>query len=149
MGFITSEFDSVRNLQKETHDDGSVIYTHNGLPHRNDGPAIITADGSQHWYRNGERHRENGPAIEFADGSRHWYQNDALHRARGAAIEEPDGTRHWYHHGQVIALDDKAGFDFLRNQRANRHVQADSSRLANGEPLAQERMLTLDRGMGL
>ena len=79
MGAITNEFDSVRFLQKETLDDGSIIYTHNGLPHRTCGPAIITADGSQHWYRNGERHRENGPAIEFADGSRHWYQNDALH----------------------------------------------------------------------
>lgn len=59
--------------KKETHDDGSVIYTHNGVPHRNDGPAIIAADGSQHWYRNGERHRENGPAIEFAGRFRHRY----------------------------------------------------------------------------
>jgi hypothetical protein len=87
--------------------------------------------------------------MEFADGSRHWYQNDRLHRARGAAVEEPDGTRHWYHHGTLIALDDEAGHKFLNRQRAQRYVDTDRAKIANGEPLDRERMITLDRGMGL
>lgn len=149
MGQLSQYFDTVRNLQMETHEDGSVIYTHEGVPHRHDGPAIISSNGTQMWFRHGERHRENGPAVEFADGSKHWYQNNVLHRARGAAIEEADGTRHWYHQGQLIALDDKAGYEYLTQQAAQKYARRDLASIANGEPLNRERMLTLDRGMSL
>lgn len=149
MGQLSQYFDTVRNLVKETFEDGSVAYTHNGLWHREDGPAVIDAEGTKMWFRHGERHREDGPAQEYADGSRHWFQNDVLHRDRGAAIEEPNGTRHWYHHGKLIALDDEAGHKFLNRQRAQRYVDADRAKIANGEPLDRERMITLDRGMSL
>ena len=149
MGTLTQYFDNVRNIQMETFEDGSVVYTHNGLWHRHDGPAIINGNGDKTWYRHGELHREDGPAVEFADGSRHWYQNNALHRDRAAAIEEPDGTRHWYHHGKLVALDDEAGHKFLNRQRAQRYVDADRAKIANGEPLDRERMVTLHRGISL
>lgn len=147
MGELSQYFDSVRNIVKETFEDGSVAYTYNGTLHRHDGPAVIDADGTKMWYRHGERHREDGPAQEFADGSRHWYQNNVLHRDRGAAIEEPNGTRHWYHHGNLIALDDEAGHKFLNRQRAQRYVDADLAKIANGEMPGRERSLSL--GLGL
>ena len=148
MGSLSQYFDSVTNIVKETFDNGSVIYTHNGVPHRHDGPAMINADGTQMWFRHGERHREDGPAIEYADGSKHWYQNNVLHRARGAAIEEPNGTRHWYHHGQVIAHDDKAGYEYLTQQAAAKYAQRDLAAMARGEGPGRERGLSLGIGLG-
>jgi hypothetical protein len=45
----------------------------NGVPHRNDGPAIIWVNGSKCWYQKGKLHREDGPAIEYKDGHKRWY----------------------------------------------------------------------------
>ena len=44
----------------------------NDLAHREDGPAIITADGTKYWCRNGRTHREDGPAIERSNGHNRW-----------------------------------------------------------------------------
>lgn len=149
MSRISRLFDSVRNIIKESDDAGNAYFKRDGELHREDGPAVELADGTRMWFQNGERHRVDGPAIEHADGSRHWYQNNVLHRNRGAAIEDADGTRNWYHHGNLIALDDKAGFEYLTQQAAQKYARRDITRIASGEPLGQERMLTLDRGMGL
>jgi hypothetical protein len=127
MGAVTKEFDSVRHIDREDYEDGSITYRYNGVVHRQDGPAIIHADGTKMWYRHGERHRENGPAMEFSDGSRHWYQNNQLHRDDGAAIEEPNGTRHWYHHGRLIVLNDEAGYKFLNTAAETRLFARDIS----------------------
>ncbi|WP_374555157.1 hypothetical protein [Aquitalea pelogenes] len=40
------------------------IWYKDGLPHREDGPAIESSY-SKEWFINGDRHREDGPAIEF------------------------------------------------------------------------------------
>ena len=47
----------------------------NGVPHRENGPAIEYVDGAKRWYLNGKWHRENGPAIENANGDKRWYLN--------------------------------------------------------------------------
>lgn len=51
-------------------------WTLNGVPHREDGPAIEYPDGDQRWYRNGGYHREDGPAVENASGTREWWLDD-------------------------------------------------------------------------
>src|SRR6056300_228359 len=43
--------------------------------HREDGPAVVSADGDKEWYLNNKLHREDGPAIEYADGDKLWYLN--------------------------------------------------------------------------
>jgi hypothetical protein len=47
-----------------------------GQWHREDGPAIESADGDKEWYINGKRHREDGPAIERADGYKEYWINN-------------------------------------------------------------------------
>ena len=33
------------------------------------------ANGNQHWYKNKKGHREDGPAIISADGTKSWFIN--------------------------------------------------------------------------
>lgn len=62
---ILTETDIVIKITEE-----EVMWTRNGRPHREGGPAIEKSDGSRVWYLNGKRHREDGPAYEWAGGSR-------------------------------------------------------------------------------
>ncbi|WP_310645946.1 hypothetical protein [Limnohabitans sp.] len=49
------------------------IWYKDGVPHREDGPAIESSYSSE-WYFNGKLHREDGPAIEFPfDKSKRWF----------------------------------------------------------------------------
>lgn len=61
-----------------TVDEGDVYwYKHNThILHREEGPAIVTADNSKHWFKNGKRHRLDGPAVEYCNGLRLWYVED-------------------------------------------------------------------------
>jgi len=54
---------------------GTTIWVVNGEYHREDGPAIETAEGSKFWWVNGELHREDGPAVVLDDGSKFWWLN--------------------------------------------------------------------------
>jgi len=74
-----------------------------GELHREDGPAIETADGYKQWYLNGKCHREDGPAIENADGYKAWWLNGKRHREDAPAIEFADGTKEWYLNGEELA----------------------------------------------
>ena len=50
---------------------GTVYYLNkDGLLHREDGPALITAHGTLKWAINGKLHREDGPAITWPGGVR-------------------------------------------------------------------------------
>jgi len=49
------------------------FYYKDGELHREDGPAVESADGGKEWYQKGKRHREDGPAIEYADGDKSWW----------------------------------------------------------------------------
>ncbi len=55
--------------------DGNLIYSKDGLFHREDGPAVIHANGTKEWYINGNRHREDGPAVIHAIGTKEWWVN--------------------------------------------------------------------------
>lgn len=79
-----------------------VLRNRNGLPHRDDGPAIIRTDGRQYWYRNGKQHRDDGPAVILSDGTHCWYRNGKLHRENGPAIICPDGAQEWYRYDMRI-----------------------------------------------
>jgi len=67
----------------------------NGLPHREDGPAIELDNGDKFWYFHGKIHRDNGPAIEGADGYEGWYRHHKLHRLGGPAVVFEDGSKSW------------------------------------------------------
>ncbi len=75
-----------------------------GLPHREDGPAIEFSYGCKIWYCNGLRHREDGPAVEWADGHKEWYRNGERHREDGPAIEWADGDKQWWVNNQFQFL---------------------------------------------
>jgi hypothetical protein len=44
-----------------------------GKLHREDGPAVMSANGAQGWFLNGKRHRENGPAVVYQNGATEWW----------------------------------------------------------------------------
>lgn len=59
-----------------TINDGEAIkWIHNGLVHREDGPAVVSKNGDLEWYVNGLRHREDGPAIMRINGRKEWWLN--------------------------------------------------------------------------
>jgi len=66
-------------IMLEAPENGSIssfwyIY---GVPHRIDGPAVISNDGNKLWWReHGELHREDGPAyVDKSTGVGVWYEN--------------------------------------------------------------------------
>jgi len=87
---------SYKTYKVRVYGSGDIHWYLNGNLHREDGPAIESADGEKHWYLNGKRHREDGPASEYADGTRYWFLNGKFHREDGPAIEDADGTKSWY-----------------------------------------------------
>lgn len=76
-------------------------YFHNGLPHRDDGPAKIYPDGSEEWYQHGLRHRDDGPAITRR-GHREWYQYGLRHRDRSPAVKIDGQKSLWFIRGKKV-----------------------------------------------
>jgi len=85
---------------------GNVYWRLNGKLHREDGPAIESADGSKFWYVNGELHRSDGPAREWANGDKEWYVNGDRHRLDGPACEYASGDKWWYIDGVKYTEED-------------------------------------------
>ena len=50
------------------------IHYHKGLPHNNDGPAVIYENGAKEWLCHGLLHRLDGPAVIKRNGIE-WYLN--------------------------------------------------------------------------
>lgn len=67
--------------------------------HRDNAPAVISAQGWESWYSMGKLHRTDGPAETFSDGTKMWYQDGLLHRIDGPACEYADGTQLWLVNG--------------------------------------------------
>jgi hypothetical protein len=62
------------------HRNGEKVYSKNGKPHREDGPAIIWNDGVyEAWYSNGLFHRVDGPARKWANGTEEFWLNDMFY----------------------------------------------------------------------
>lgn len=51
----------------------SIKHYVNGQLHRDDGPAVESANGSKEWWKNGKRSRIDGPAVELANGTKEWW----------------------------------------------------------------------------
>lgn len=87
-------------IETKTTSNGSRVWLKDGQPHREDGPAVITATGAKGWYIDGKKHRDSGPAIEDATGTKFWYLHGVWHREDGPAAEYPDGKKEWARNGQ-------------------------------------------------
>ena len=57
--------------------------------------------GKEKWYHNGLLHREDGPAVEWVDGTKQWYQNGLLHRIDGPATS-CKGKLGWWYRGKFL-----------------------------------------------
>jgi hypothetical protein len=66
----------------------------------------IDSDGTKQWYNvQGQLHREDGPALETADGKRCWFINGGHHREDGPACEldyDVDSRKSWWINGKKI-----------------------------------------------
>jgi hypothetical protein len=60
------------------------IWTHNGLLHRVDGPAVVEGQ-HETWWLYGRKHRDDGPAV-MRPGAREWWSKGKLHRDFGPAV---------------------------------------------------------------
>ena len=81
---------------------GTQEWHQNGLLHRLDGPAVMTARGNKYWYQNGQLHRLDGPAAVWDSGAQAWHQNGLLHRLDGPAVVWTDGSLEWYIDGVCL-----------------------------------------------
>lgn len=91
-----------------TETEHKVEYHLDGKLHREDGPAIVTADGYEAWYMYGKLHREGGPAVSRKDGYQVWYRWGSYHREDGPAIVWPDGTQEYRVYGKIHREDGPA-----------------------------------------
>ena len=81
--------------------DGSVLWYKDGELHREDGPAEITESGDQFWFKNGQQHREGGPAYIGAYGGESWIVDGTIHREDGPAYTDINGTKIWIRKGMT------------------------------------------------
>ena len=91
---------------------GDKTYYLNDILHREDGPAVESANGNKAWYKNGQCHREDGPAIERTNGDKLWYKNGKLHREDGPAIELTGGEKAWYLNDKCYGYNNDFNDDF-------------------------------------
>jgi|TARA_B110000908_G_scaffold56864_1_gene69213 hypothetical protein len=57
----------------KVYDNGTTHYSHEGLRHREDGPAVTEVSGYRAYYKKGNLHREDGPAVENLGGTCYYY----------------------------------------------------------------------------
>ena len=74
-----------------------------GLPHREDGPAIIRKGGTKEWKIDGRFHREDGPAIERPDGTKEWFKHNDRHREDGPAVESANGSSEYWLEDRIMS----------------------------------------------
>jgi len=91
---------------------GTKKWLKNGIPHRDNGPAIEFYWGTKEWCQNGLCHRTDGPAVIKTTGTKEWWQNGVMHRLDGAAVEWDDGDESYYVLGWDLT---KKQFDIFRH----------------------------------
>jgi len=64
----------------------------------------IDYDGTEYWWRGKELHRDDGPAVISANGTRHWIRDDRHHREDGPAIIHLDGRCSWWLNGHCFTF---------------------------------------------
>jgi hypothetical protein len=95
--------------------DGTKRYYLNDQLHREDGPAVESANGTKEWYINGLRHREDGPAYEEINGSKGWYINGKRHRLDGPAFINANGDKEYWQNGNRHRMDGPAYDGIVRD----------------------------------
>jgi len=94
-----------------------LIHLRDGVPHRDDGPAVEYDNGSELWMRAGKNHRDPDPSgkelpalINIDEGAdkdnwtmRSYWRDGLQHREDGLAVEYWDGTGKWMYKGQQCA----------------------------------------------
>lgn len=84
---------------KFVYPNGVVVQCQDAKYHREDGPAITTAQGDEEWFQHGNRHRLYGPAVKtIEDNGEEWWVNGERHREYGPAIKSGD-SEFWYRYG--------------------------------------------------
>ena len=78
---------------------------------------VIDNDGTKRWYHDGLLHRDDGPAVEYKDGEKSWYQNGTLHREDGPALEWNNGLKRWYWNGVGYTRDEFILLQFTNNKQ--------------------------------
>jgi len=101
----------MKTYEVTVEDDGTKKWYLNGVPHREDGPAVESPYGNKIWFLNGKLHREDGQAIELTDGTKEWWILNERHREDGPAVERGDGRKWWYINGRSLT---KEEFNALR-----------------------------------
>lgn len=99
----------------------SILFTKQGLLHREDGPAVITPKQTK-WFQNGDLHREDGPAV-VGNNESVWYQFGKKHRADGPAMvsswTDKQGlheSKRWFYEGQKHSLTEPAVVKLLNGK---------------------------------
>lgn len=93
----------------------------NGYFHRSqDQPAQIYDDGTMIWFHLNVKHRDGGPCIVYANGDVAWLKNGVLHRIGGPALEFKETTlvwpvghfigTHWFVNGKEFPNGDDAEY---------------------------------------
>ena len=83
---------------------GDIRYTNDkGVLHRENGPAVITADGIENWYFNGKLHRDGvKPAIYNKDMTIvKYYKHGNLHRDGDLPASIENGRTSYYRNGKL------------------------------------------------
>lgn len=74
---LKSHFEGITDGMVEDSITGDRCWFKDGVPHREDGPAIELGNGTKRWIVNGKRHREDGPAVEHGKwGMKFYFLND-------------------------------------------------------------------------
>ena len=60
---------------------------------------FIYPSGVEEWYKDGMPHREDGPALIFPYGDECWMQKGANHRRKGPATIWAGGEEEWWYKG--------------------------------------------------
>lgn len=104
--------ESARESYLVTDEQGNKRWTldgdWHGTLHREDGPAVETANGAKQWFIHGKRHRIGAPALIYGDGSEEWYEDGTPHRVGGPAMMHSNGNKLWAYRGDLHRLDGAA-----------------------------------------
>jgi len=111
------------------------VWVQDGAYHREDGPAVKSANGTNFWYRKGEQHREDGPALIQMNTTRVWYRNGKKHRLDGPAVIWSTGDiQYWIEGVEVSGIPEVLyNIEIQKNKRVrierwkNKHRKVDAT----------------------
>lgn len=101
--FLEGNLHRTGDLPAVIYPDGKREYYKYGRMHRDNGPAMITANGDQYWYHEGLQHRDvDLPAVICVGGGKIWYQYGKYHRDNDQpAYINHNGDQSWYQYGLI------------------------------------------------